>query len=126
MVPFQITFKGFHSSDSAWLAVQKRIEKLEVIYNRIVHCDVILTKNHRHRRGNHVYKVQVHIFVPGKEIMINHDPTDNHVHRDLLVTIRDAFDSAELALEKSIQLIRHNTKHHYFRIPQASVNESEA
>lgn len=112
MIPYQITFRDFPESDAAWLAVQKRVEKLETFFDDIVRCEVVLSCPHWHRQTNRLYKVQIHISMPGKDVVISRDRLKNEAHRDIYVAIRDAFDAAERKLEDSVRLMRGQVKHH--------------
>ena len=112
MVPFQITFLDFPESDAVWMAVQKKIEKLEHFFNRIIRFEVVLSCPHRHRHADRLYHVQIHIIMPGEDVIINRNPPQDETHRDIYVAIRDAFNAAERVLEDRVQKIRHQVKFH--------------
>ncbi len=111
MVPFQITFLDFQESDSVWLAVQKRIEKLEHFFDRIVRCEVAISLPHRHRHADRLFHIQIHIYLPGDDIIITRKPVQNEAHRDVYVAIRDSFNAAERLLREKIRIVRHNSRH---------------
>jgi ribosome-associated translation inhibitor RaiA len=112
MVPFQITFNDFPESDAIWLAVQKRVEKLEHIYDRIVRCEVVISCPHRHRHADRLFRVQIHLSIPGNDVFISRHPDLKESHRDVYVAIRDAFNAAERVLQERINRLRHNVKSH--------------
>ena len=112
MFPFQITFLDFAESDPVWLAVQKRIEKLEQFFDRIVRCEVAISSPHRHRHTDRLYHIQIHIFLPGDDIIITRKPVKNEAHRDIYVAIRDSFNAAERLLREKVRIIRDKSKAH--------------
>lgn len=112
MFPFQITFLDFDESDAIWLAVQKRIEKLEHFFGRIVRVEVAISAPHRHRSSDRLYHIQIHIFLPGDDIVINRKPVQNEAHRDIYVAIRDSFNAAERLLREKARSIRDRSRAH--------------
>jgi cold shock CspA family protein len=112
MIPFQITFQDFPESDAVWIATQKRIEKLERFFSRIIRCEVVISCPHRHRHSDRLYHVQIHIVIPGDDVIVNRSPLQNEAHRDVYVAIRDSFNAAERILQDRIRIIRNQTKHH--------------
>jgi ribosomal subunit interface protein len=112
MVPFQITFLDFPESDAVWMAAQKRIEKLERFFSRIIRCEVVISCPHRHRHAARLFNVQIHIVVPGEDVIVTRDTARNEAHRDVYIAIRDAFNAAERILEDRARKIRREVKFH--------------
>ena len=112
MIPFQITFHDFPESDAVWMATQKRIEKLEHFFNRIIRCEVVLSCPHRHRHADRLYHVLIKIDIPGENIIINHNHPQDEAHRDIYVSIRDAFNAADRILKERVNKMRNNVKSH--------------
>jgi ribosomal subunit interface protein len=110
MKPFQITFLDFPESDAVWLAVQKRIERLEHFFKRIIRCEVVLSCPHRHRHADRLFHVQIRIFIPGEDIIVKRNHPKDEAHRDIYVAIRDAFDAAERILKDQVRKARHEVK----------------
>lgn len=110
MIPFQITFLDFPESDPVWLAVQKRIEKLEHFFDRIIRCEVAIALPHRHRHADRLYHIQIRIFLPGDDIIIARKPVQNEAHRDIYVAIRDSFAAAERLLREKVRIIRSKSR----------------
>ena len=117
MIPFQITFRDFPTSDAVWLAVQGRVEKLETFFDQIVKCDVVVSAPHRHRHADRIYHVQIHLKIGGKDIFINRDPERDEAHADIYVAVRDAFDAAERLLRRRVEKMRREVKHHQSPAP---------
>ena len=112
MIPFQISFLDFPESDAVWLAVQKRIEKLEIYFKRIIRCEVAISLPHRHRHTDRLYHIQIRILLPGDDIIITKKPVHNEAHRNIYVAIRDSFNAAERLLREKVRVLRNETKTH--------------
>lgn len=100
MIPFQITFLNFPESDAVWMAVQKRVEKLEYFYRRISKCEVVVSCPHKHRHADRIFHVQIRVSIPGEDIIFSRNPDQDESHRDIYVAIRDAFDACERVLKE--------------------------
>jgi hypothetical protein len=50
--------------------------------------------------------VQIHLYIPGEDIFINHEREMDESHTDVYVAIRDAFASATRRLEDHIHRMR--------------------
>ena len=112
MFPFQITFLDFSESDAIWLAIQKRIEKLEHFFDRIVRVETSISLPHRHRHSDRLFHIQIHIILPGEDIVVNRKPVHNEAHRDVYVAIRDSFNTAERLLREKSQSISDRSRAH--------------
>jgi ribosome-associated translation inhibitor RaiA len=111
-IPLQITFRGFDPSDAIDQLVRARVERLERFYDRVTHCHVVIEAPSEHRRKGGNFKVSVKLSVPGGEITIGRDPTKNHAHEDLRVSLRDAFSAAGRKLEDHARVMRGDVKTH--------------
>ncbi len=112
MIPFQITFLDFPESDAVWIAIQKKIEKLEHFFSGIIRCEVVISCPHRHRHADRLYHVQIHISMPGEDVIISHDHEKDESHRDIHIAIRDSFRAAERQLQDRVRILRHQIKTH--------------
>jgi ribosomal subunit interface protein len=110
--PLQIVFRNLERSDSLEAAIKERVEKLERFSDHIIRCKVTVEAPHKHHAQGNVYHVAIHLHVPGKEILVNRDPNENHAHEDVYVAIRDAFNAASRQLEDYIRISRGKTKAH--------------
>jgi ribosome-associated translation inhibitor RaiA len=113
-------------------AVEERIREeatqLERYFDRIVSCHAVIEAPHP---GHGVeYRVTLHIGVPGSEIVVNHSPSlhgrgalcetgerrkeaeTQPDHKDIYVSIRDAFAAARRQLEDRARVRRGDVKHH--------------
>ncbi len=100
--------------------IRESAEKLELFYDQIMGCRVLVETPHQHHRKGKRYHVRIDVTVPGSEIVIKRAPrlvtdrekapgdveeADSHelskyaVHDDIRLAIRDAFDAARRRLQ---------------------------
>ncbi|TNF53492.1 HPF/RaiA family ribosome-associated protein [bacterium] len=114
--PLQITGRNFELTDAIKSEIQKRAEKLDKFYNRIMSCRVVIESPQRHRHAGKLYSVNIDITVPGGELCIRREPRE-----DLYVSIRDSFQAARRKLEDFARRQRREVKHHEEK-PQAHIS----
>lgn len=98
-IPLQISFRNMDRSETVEAKVRERAGKLEIYYNHISSCRVVIEAPERRRRKGKLYHVRVEIGVPGTELVANRHPKDKQAHEDVYVAVRDAFDAAQRQLE---------------------------
>jgi len=102
-VPIQTTFRGVDSSETLKQLIAKEAAKLEGIFARIVHCHVIVEHEALHSRSAAPFRVRIDLAIPGAEIAIDtaRHKTDEAfaLHKDVTLTIRDAFHRARRRLQ---------------------------
>lgn len=106
-IPLQITSRDFELSDAIKSEITEKAGKLDKFYDRITRCRVVVETPHRHKHEGKLYNVQIHLTIPGKEIVVKREP-----HEDLYVAIRNSFDAAKRKLEDASRLQRGKVKHH--------------
>ena len=95
----QVTFRNMPPSEALEAEIREKLEKLERFCDQIISCRVVLeAENHRHHQGN-LYRVNLEIKVPDRDIIASRASDQNQAHEDAHVAIRDAFDSARRQLE---------------------------
>ena len=107
--PLQITFRGMEPSEAVEARVRELAARLERFYDRIITCHVTIEQPHQHHRQGSLFEVRLLIGVPGREIVIDGEGSQNHAHEDPYVAIRDAFDSAVRQLEDEVRKHDHRT-----------------
>jgi cold shock CspA family protein len=75
-------------------------------------CKVTIAAPHRHHAKGNIYHVSIDLHVPGKEILVNREPGNNHAHEDAYVAIRDAFSAAARQLQDYVRVRRGEVKAH--------------
>lgn len=97
MITPQITFRDMESSEAVTSHVERRAQKLELLFDRVVDCHVVLEEPHRHHAKGKKFHVRINLHVPGKELVISKNP--DSAKEDLHAAIDDAFTDAERVLE---------------------------
>lgn len=92
--------------------VAERIKKLERFATDIIRCKVTVEAPHKHHAKGNLYHVVVELHLPGTEIVVNRDPSQNHAHEDVYVAIRDAINAAHRQLQSYVRVRRGNVKTH--------------
>ena len=106
-LPVQITYRGMPSTAAIEDAVRDRVAKLEQFHARIMSCRVVIEQPGRHKQQGKQFIVHVDVKVPGGEIAVNRDHSE-----DVYVALRDAFDAARRKLEDFAREQRGDVKHH--------------
>lgn len=106
-VPLQITFRGLPHSDALETRIRDKADKLQDFHTRITSCRVVVEEQHRHKRQGKQFTVRIDIRVPGSEIVIDRDHSE-----DVYVALREAFDAAARKLEDQARVQRGDVKAH--------------
>jgi len=75
MLPVQTTFRNMDTSPAVAGQVQEEVEKLDRYFRRITSCRVIVEAPHRHHRHGDSFHIRIELGVPGKELVVTHEPT---------------------------------------------------
>jgi ribosome-associated translation inhibitor RaiA len=106
-LPVQITSHDFQLSAAAEQEIRNRAAKLDVSYDRIVRCRVVVEAPVKHHHQGGPFTVRVHLTVPGSELIVNRQEEE-----ELLVAIREAFDAMRRQLEEYARVQRGTVKTH--------------
>ncbi len=97
--PLQVTFRSMARSDALANHVEQRVEKLELLFDRIISCHVVVElAGHHHRHGDR-YQLSIHVGLPGHELIVSNPPPDDFGAEDAYGAAARAFDEAERQLE---------------------------
>lgn len=97
-LPLQITFRDMETSHRLEAEIQRRAEKLEQFYDRIMSCRVVVECPHQSQTNGQVYDVRIDLTVPGHELVVSRTSERDPGHENVLVAIRDAFHALEKQL----------------------------
>jgi ribosome-associated translation inhibitor RaiA len=97
--PLQISFRGLEHSPAIEARVRELAAHLERFEDRMTSCHVSVQAPHRHHHRGQLYDVRIQVRVPGKDIVVNREGSQNHAHEDVYVALRDAFEAAGRRLE---------------------------
>jgi ribosome-associated translation inhibitor RaiA len=114
-------------------AVEARIRQeagaLDRFFDRITSCRVVVEAVHQGHGQE--YKVSIDLSIPNHDIVVNHSPALHNAkalggnggrtkdrepqadHKDIYVSIRDAFAAARRQLEDAARLLRGDVKHRF-------------
>lgn len=106
-VPLQITARNFELTEAIEDSIREKAEKLDLCYDKIMRCSVLVEAPHRHHHKGVLYNVKIDITMPGKELAVTRE-----THEDLYVAIGNAFRAACRQLEKYTERLRGDVKHH--------------
>jgi cold shock CspA family protein/ribosome-associated translation inhibitor RaiA len=110
--PLQISYREVTPSPAIEDAIRERAGKLDELYDRITGCRVLVDSPHRRHHHGRLFHVRVEVAVPGRVIVVNREPQENHAHEDVYVAIRDAFNAAKRQLEDHVRETRGAAKQH--------------
>jgi len=95
-----LSFRDMEPSPAVEQRVHERAARLAALSDRITNCHVVIQAPHRHHHKGVLFDVRINIHVPGGEVVVNREGSQDHSHEDVYVVIRDAFDVAERRLEE--------------------------
>jgi cold shock CspA family protein/ribosome-associated translation inhibitor RaiA len=111
-VPLSITFRNVDRSEWIEEDVRSHVDKLDGLCDRITACKVVIEAPHKHHKHGNLFRVQVHLTVPRRELTVNRDKGDHPEHADLHVAIRDAFQAMRRQVEEYAREVRGDMKAH--------------
>jgi cold shock CspA family protein/ribosome-associated translation inhibitor RaiA len=106
-LPLQITAHDFPLSATIEEDIRERAAKLDIYYQGIIRCHVVVTAPVGHHRRGGPYTVRIDVTVPGTELVVNRQADE-----ELPVAIRDAFDAMRRQLEDYARHQRGAVKSH--------------
>lgn len=106
----QVHFRNMDHSPALEDDIRARAAKLEQFFDRIISCHVTVEAPHKHQNKGIIYHVRIAMTVPGRELAINRDHSENKAHEDPYVAVRDAFDSARRLLQDYSRKNREHAK----------------
>jgi len=123
--PAQIIFKNVPRYESIEERVQARIEKLDKFCDRIMSCRVVIDVPHQHHVQGNPYSIKIELTVPGKEIVVAVEPSEQSGYDEIDTAIGGAFDSARRQLEDYMRR-RHGHAKTHFRNPTGTVTSLDS
>ena len=138
--PLQTTFRNLDHSDALVARIQEEADKLDICFDRITSCRVMVEMPHRHHRRGDSFHIRIDVGVPGKELVVSHDsssraaghdeaegqqggrPEARETHKDVYVAICDSFKAMRRQVEEYARTLRHDVKPNG-AIPQAKIGK---
>lgn len=111
-IPLQLTFRSMAHSDALALQIERRMQALERLFDRIISCHVVVElAGHHHSHADH-YRVSVNVVLPRHELIVSRAP--GRKPESAYVAAERAFDEATRQLEdwlKRRRVGRHDDAH---------------
>jgi cold shock CspA family protein/ribosome-associated translation inhibitor RaiA len=111
-VPLQISFHNMRHSDAAASSIEAQVQHLESLCDRIISCRVVVDIPHKHHESGNLFHVRIELTVPGHEIVVNRESSQQTQFKELDVALGHAFDAAERQLDDFLHQRRAFVKHH--------------
>ncbi|WIM12174.1 HPF/RaiA family ribosome-associated protein [Enhydrobacter sp.] len=97
--PLRVTFQGGETSEALDGFVREHVESLERLYGRMTACHVIVQVPDRRHRTNNLYRVNIHMVLPGGiNIDIDQTPQADDRYAIPQFAVNDAFRRAKRLL----------------------------
>jgi cold shock CspA family protein len=124
-LPLQVAFHNMRHSDQVVRAIEAHVAHLETFYDRITTCRVVVDMPHKHHESGNLYQVRIDLTVPGREIVVNRESSQQTQFKDLDAALGHAFDVAARQLEEFARQRNAKVKHHE-PLPHARVTRLNA
>jgi cold shock CspA family protein len=116
-LPLQVTFRNTDPLEGVEACIRSQVAKLEIYYDRVMSCRVIVEVPHRHHHEGNQYHIRIDLTVPGGEVVVKKDAslhaTEQQIDREkptkceeihtshklVNVAIREAFEAARRRLQ---------------------------
>lgn len=127
-ISIQTSFRHMSASPAVAARIEAEVDKLRKYFERITYCHVVVVAPHRHHRIGRRYSLHVELGVPRGRLVITHEPPArtarvpveraskqdewDAAHKDIYVSIRDAFAAARRQLKEYVRRLRGEVKEH--------------
>jgi cold shock CspA family protein len=112
ILPLQTTYRNFTRSRELDALIQEEAAKLELFFDRITSCRVLVEQAEHHHRHGAPFHIRIDLRVPGEEIVVNRSPDIrndapqssksaevNAANKDAPLAVRTAFREAGRRLQ---------------------------
>ncbi|WP_164870840.1 HPF/RaiA family ribosome-associated protein [Mesobaculum littorinae] len=107
--PLELAFHNMDASPTVERRVRERARKMERYFKHITSAHVVVELDHKSGGAAKAYHVRIEARVPGKELVVSHDPGKADRY-DVLQTVNAAFDAMDRQLEQFSQTVRGDVK----------------
>lgn len=112
-VPLEIAFRHMDTSPAVEARIREHVQKLERFFDHVTSCRVTVELVSNHHRKGPKYAVTVEANVPGQSyIVASSKAGEEHLHEDVYVAIRDAFNAARRQIQDYVDKVRGEVKSH--------------
>ncbi len=107
-LPLRIAMQNIPHSDAVEAHIRALAAKLEQFNPRITSCRVAVDLSDKHHHQGRQFRVKVEVRAPSHESAVS----TLHHHEDVMVALRDAFDSVRRQIEEEVREARGDVKVH--------------
>lgn len=111
-LPLQVTFRNMDRSLALEADIAEKASKLDQFCDHLMSCRVVVEAGHKHHHQGNLFGVSIQVSVPGRDLVVSRNPTEDHAHEDAYVAVRDAFDAMRRRLEEFARSRRGEVKAH--------------
>jgi len=111
-IPLDLTFRDMAPSDTVTTTVNRWLDRLDKLGQRIDHCSVVIERPHQSQRHGQGFHIRVELAVPDRVISVARDPARDEAHTNVHSAIADAFRAARRQLQEHAQIQRGEVKLH--------------
>lgn len=104
--PLEIVIRDIPRTDELEQRVRAKVEKLAALHDRITRCRVVISAPAQAHHRKAPYHVSIELGLPGPEIVVNKEASQDPTHEDLTVALRDAFDAARRQVQERLARYR--------------------
>lgn len=123
--PLRITYRNLDSSPALSEHIKEEASKLEMMFDRITGCHVVLEVPHHSGSPTPEVKVRIDLFVPTEVLSVARvAPKRARTPRDPFLDVSEAFHALRRQLEDYVRRIRQDVKRHV-ETPKARVSRLE-
>jgi ribosomal subunit interface protein len=97
-IPLRITFRQLQPSPAVEARVREYVERLERFHQRITGCQVIVEAPAAHRHNGAPFNIKIALSLPGAEINVHSERSDDTSYADVYTALHDAFDIVKRSL----------------------------
>lgn len=109
----EIVFEGMDTSDAVRTRVEKEVQKLERVFDRITACRVVVEAPGHGKHKGGLFNCRIHMLLPGgAEVAVNRNHSRDHAHEDVYVAVRDSFNAAKRQLQDVVRKMEGKVKTH--------------
>lgn len=111
MVTYKVTSRDIPLSESMYAAVEEQIQLLERFFDRVVRCEVVLSRPHSRHRKNRFHHVRIRLKTPNRDIVVDREMEKNSRHMSFKLALQDAFHALQRRLEDEVKKMRGIVRH---------------
>ena len=110
--PLEISFHGLERSEAVEQRVREKFKRIETHIERITHARVVIEAPQRRTPLPKFFHVRIDIGIPGmKPIVVKHEPEAEHAHTDVMLALRDAFNTAQRQIDELADRLERQGRH---------------